>query len=177
MILLLRRVVATVGLLSLFSLFVLADDQENLDQPTAKQLQMKACGSKEDELDYETRTDKSDHPTPPAPTDKALVYVLRPSMFGNRVQSKLAVDGEWKGVNRGNNYFYFTLEPAEHLFCSVAENHSVLKLKVEAGQTYYLQPHVRMGIAKARNELGVLSDEEGKAKLAHARLSVWEARR
>ncbi|MBZ5684784.1 MAG: hypothetical protein LAP86_07095 [Acidobacteriia bacterium] len=49
--------------------------------------------------------------------------------------TKLAVDGDWKGVNRGNNYFYFTLEPGEHYFCSAAENHSVLTLKVEAGKT------------------------------------------
>ena len=93
--------------------------------------------------------------------------------MGNKVQTKLAVDGDWKGVNRGDNYFYFTLEPGEHYFCSVAENHSLLTLKVEAGKTYYVQQHIHMGVMKARNEIEPMAEEEGKTKLAKAHLTTW----
>jgi hypothetical protein len=79
-------------------------------------------------------------------------------------------------VNRGNNYFFFTLDPGEHYFCSKAENHSVLKLKVEAGKTYFVQQHVRMGMMKARNKIEPMTDEEGKAKLATAHLSTWQVK-
>jgi hypothetical protein len=89
-------------------------------------------------------TDKTQHPTPEPPPDKALIYVLRPTMMGNKLQTKLSVDQRWVGVNRGNNYFFFTFDPGEHYFCSTAENRSVLALKVEAGKTYYLQQHVRI---------------------------------
>ena len=42
-------------------------------------------------------------------------------------------------VNRVNNYFYFTLEPGPHYFCSQeSDTQSLLSLVVEAGKTYYL---------------------------------------
>ena len=79
-----------------------------------KELREKACGT--ESVNYETSTDKKQHPTPEAPSDKALIYVMRPTMIGFKIDSKLAVDGEWMGVNRGKTYFYFTLEPGEHFF-------------------------------------------------------------
>ena len=160
---------------ALVSMFLLPIVVAAQDEPS-RELEQKACGPKDKEVKYVADTDKSRHPTPDQPADKALVYVLRPSMMGNKVQTKLAVDGDWKGVNRGNNYFYFTLEPGEHYFCSAAENHSLLTLKVEAGKTYYVQQHIRMGVMKARNEIEAMDDGEGKSKLASAHLSTWEVK-
>jgi Protein of unknown function (DUF2846) len=172
---LLRQCIAAVVVLS-FTLPAIADDKENSEEQVSKEMELKACGPKEKEVDYKAGTDKSQHPTPAQPADKVLIYVIRPSMIGNKIQSKLAVDGDWKGTNRGDNYFYFTLEPGEHYFCSAAENRSVLKLDVAAGKTYYLQQHVRMGVMKARNQLELMSEEEGKRKLADAHLSTWEVK-
>ncbi|MFZ0773930.1 MAG: DUF2846 domain-containing protein [Candidatus Sulfotelmatobacter sp.] len=168
-----RACIATVVVLS-FALPAIADDKEGSEEQVSKELELKACGPKEKEVNYKADTDKSQHPTPEQPADKALIYVIRPAMMGNKIQSKLAVDGEWKGTNRGNNCFSFTLDPGEHYFCSAAENHSVLKLDVTAGKTYYLQQHVRMGMMKASNKLDVMSEEEGKAKVAEAHPSTWE---
>jgi Protein of unknown function (DUF2846) len=154
-------------------MYLTADDKKNSEEPSSKELELKACGPKENEIDYSAATDKKQHPTPERPADKALIYVLRPSMMGMAIQIKLAVDGDWKGVNRGNNYFYFTLDPGEHLFCSVAENRSLLKLNVEAGKTYYLQQHVALGVTKARNKIELMTDEEGRKKAATANLSTW----
>lgn len=137
-----------------------------------KSLELRACGPKEKEINYVAGTDKSQHPTPDQPSDKALIYVLRPTMLGNKVQTKLAVDGEWKGVNRGNNYFYFTLEPGEHAFCSKAEDTSILTLMVEAGNTYFIQQHIEMGLLKARNSLELMKEDEGRAKLQKLHLAT-----
>src|SRR6476660_9563098 len=79
-------------------------DKDEVLTDTEKQIEAKACPSENTALD--AKTDKSSHPTPDAPADKALVYVVRPTMMGNKNQTKLAVDGHWVGVNRGNNYFY-----------------------------------------------------------------------
>ena len=136
-----------------------------------KELREKACGT--ESVNYETSTDKKQHPTPEAPSDKALIYVMRPTMIGFKIDSKLAVDGEWMGVNRGKTYFYFTLEPGEHFFCSESENQSYLALTVEAGRTYYLQQKVKAGIWKARTELVVMDENTGKKKLADVNLSVF----
>lgn len=148
-------------------------DKDELTEPNNKALELKACGPKEKEVNYAADTDKSKHPVAEPAADKAIVYVLRPSLMGNKVQTKLAVDGQWSGVNRGNNYFFFTLDPGEHYFCSQAENHSLLTLKVEAGKTYYLQQHVQMGVMKARNKLDIMTEEEGKKKLTDAHPSTW----
>jgi hypothetical protein len=146
------------------------------EEPEKKDLELKACGPKDKEVNFKADTDKSQHSTPAQPADKALIYVLRPSMMGNKIQSKLAVDGEWKGVNRGDNYFFFTLDPGEHFFCSLAENHSLLTLKVEAGKTYYVQQHIEMGFMKARNSIEPMTEEEGKKKLEKAHLATWSVK-
>ncbi len=108
-----------------------------------KELRLKACGT--EKVDYSAKTDKTQHPTPDAPSDKALIYVMRTTMIGYKIDSKVAVDGKWMGVNRGKTYFYFTVEPGERYFCSESENQDYLALTVEAGQTYYLQQQVEMG--------------------------------
>jgi len=143
------------------------------EEPDKKELELKACGPKD--IKHRASTDKKkERPTLGAPADKALVFVVRPTGYGRAVQTKLAVDREWKGVNRGNNYFFFTLDPGEHHFCSQAENRSVTSLQVEAGKTYFLQQKIRMGFNKARNRLEVLDEEEGRKALAKCHLSLSE---
>lgn len=142
------------------------------DKAKLKEMEQKACESLD--IHYKTDTDKSKHPTAEAPADKALIYVVRPTMWGNKVQTKLAVDGKFMGVNRGNNYFFFTLEPGEHYFCSQAENKSVMSLKVEAGKTYYLQQQIKMGFMKARTKIVAMNETEGKEALSKTHPSTWE---
>lgn len=149
--------------------------QTETDKATQEAMEKKACESLD--THYKTDTDKTQHPTPDAPADKALIYVVRPTMFGNKVQTKLAADGQFKGVNRGNNYFFFTLEPGQHYFCSQAENKSTLTLKVEAGKTYYLQQQIKMGFMKARTKLVAMSEAEGKEALGKCHPSSWEEKK
>jgi len=134
-----------------------------------------ACGTTE--INFTAQTDKKQHPTPQPEAGQSMVYVLRPSIMGAAVQTKLAINGEWKGVNRGNTYFYFTATPGEHLFCSKAENTSLLRLTLEPGKTYFIQQKVKMGAMKARNELAVMTEEEGRQKLEKLNLSVFEEKR
>jgi len=75
--------------------------------------------------------------------------------------------------NRVNNYFYFTLEPGPHYFCSQeSDTQSLLSLVVEAGKTYYLQQKMAMSA-----ELQLLDEEEGKQGLAKCKLSVFEEKK
>lgn len=137
-----------------------------------QELRLKACGT--EKVNYTAKTDKKQHPTPNAPTDKALIYVIRSAMIGYKIHSKLAVDGKWMGVNRGKTYFYFTLEPGEHYFCSESENQDYLALTVEAGKTYFLQQQVEVGLWKARTNLVVMTEEQGRKKLEDVNLSIFE---
>lgn len=162
-------------LVSLLAGVAFAGDDKDKDEekPDNKALQLKACGDKNKEVDFSADTDKDNHPMPEPSQGKAIVYVLRPTMMGNKIQTKLAVDGEWKGVNRGNNYFFFELEPGEHYICSQAENRDVMTLKVEAGKTYFLQQHISMGFMKARNSIDAMPEDKAKEKLPKLHLAVW----
>ena len=141
------------------------------DEDDDKALIAKACGSVE--VNYNHNTNKKEHPAPEPTPGQALVYIVRPTTYGAGIQTKVAVDGVWKGVNRGKNYFFFTLEPGEHYFCSKSENRSVTALKLEAGKTYYIQQKIRMGFNKARNRLEVIDEREGRKALQDSRLSTW----
>lgn len=136
-----------------------------------QELRLKACGT--ESVNYKVSTDKKQHPTPEPPADRALIYVMRTTILGYKIHSKLAVDGKWMGVNRGKTYFFFTLEPGEHFFCSEAENQDYLALTVEAGKTYYLKQRVEPGLWKARTDLAVIDEEKAKKELADVNLSVF----
>jgi hypothetical protein len=109
------------------------------------------------------------------PSDKAMVYVVRPTRYGAGYQTKLSMDGNWVGVNKGDSYFVFLADPGRHEFCSQAENASRLTLNLEAGKIYYLQQHVRTGMWKAQNELSQLDDSAGRLALGKCqRMIFWE---
>ena len=129
-----------------------------------------ACPARD--VGIRVETDKGSHPTPEPKEGKALVYVLRPAFVGFKIQTKLAVDGEWVGANRGRNYFFLDLDPGEHHFCSKAENRSSLALRLEAGKTYFIEQKIGMGLMKARNKLVLLSEGDGREKLAECHLAV-----
>ena len=172
-----RITAATLILACMTAAPIFCQTEKEAEEPaTSKERELKACGTKEKEVKYVADTDKTSHPTGEATADKALIYVMRTSMMGNKVQTKLAVDGEWKGVNRGHNYFFFTLPPGLHYFCDQAENRSVLVLTVEAGKTYYLEQQIHMGVMKARTDLVAMDEAEGQKKLPSMHPSTWEVK-
>ena len=146
-----------------------------LEKEKKQELRAKACGA--EYVKYKASTDKKQHPTPEAPADKALIYVMRTTILGFAIHSKLAVDGKWVGVNRGKTYFFFTLDPGEHYFCSEAENQDYLALTVEAGKTYYLKQRVEPGVWKARTDLAIIDEEKAKKELPDINLSVFELKK
>ena len=83
-------------------------------EESSKAIETKACGDKE--VNYSQKTVKNDHTMGVQSADKALIYVLRPTMLGMAIQTKLAADGDWKGVNRGNSYFFFSGGAGRALF-------------------------------------------------------------
>src|SRR5258708_45807 len=150
------------------TLAVAISQEPAAQQPAAES----ACGPSSEKLKNET--DKSNHPEPPVPQDKALIYVVRPTMMGNKVQTKFAVDGKWVGVNRGNNYFFVVLDPGPHRFCSQAENSESASLRTEAGKVYYFQQHVEMGFLKARTSLERINEDRGREAVTNCHLSITD---
>jgi len=170
-------VMLTAGAIVVSSALAHAQNKAAEDKAAKAALELKACGPKDQEVNFAADTDKKSHPTPEPSAGKGMIYVLRPTGVGGKVQTKLAVDGDWKGANRGNNYFFLELAPGDHDFCSQAENRSLMTVKVEAGKTYYIQQHVTMGFLKAGNSLEVMDDAVAKEKLAKLNLATWTVKK
>ena len=133
------------------------EQEEKSEKQGQKELEEKACGPEKQK--FWTKLDKTQHPAPEAPPDKALIYVLDPQAPGNvltrhqrDMESRVGVDGRWVGANFTGGYFFFTLEAGEHYFCSRGNvkrpwggsmGTYVLVLTVEAGRTYYLTQRAR----------------------------------
>ena len=105
------------------------------------------------------------HPLGEVQADNALIYVVRPTSMGFAIKSFFFCDDDLLGLNRGSSYFFAHVAPGKHVFWSKSENIDALELTVVAGKTYYLQQHVRMGGFRARTEVEVLGEAEGKAAL------------
>jgi hypothetical protein len=138
----------------------------------AKALEARACGTSDNEVNYDVKTDKDHHPTPDPEPGKALVYIYRSGLLAGAVQAKAAIDGKWIGANLGNNYFFVQLASGEHHICSKAENNSILTIDVEAGKTYYVRQEISIGTTKARNFAVLMDDEKGKKEMDKCHPSI-----
>lgn len=91
--------------------------------------------------------------------DKALVYILRPATTMPTKMWAFA-DETLLGVTKSDSYIYAYVSPGEHVFWSKAENINAIRMRVEAGKTYYIQQHVQLGVWKMAVELEVLDEPE-----------------
>ena len=141
---------------------------------TRQARELKACGAPDKEVNYTAETESTTHPNGVQTADKALIYIFRPHHAMTSFQSKVAVDGEWKGVNLNGTYFFLTLEPGLHYFCSEAKNRSLLILTAEAGKTYYIEQQVVFKPHFPVHNLFLLNESDGKSMLAVTTPSVWK---
>lgn len=104
------------------------------------------CGP--NEIQFDVKTDKKQHPKGELAPGKALVYI-----FDNRggvcigcIPARVGVDGTWIGANLKASYFFFSIAPGTHNLCSSGKgpfarvtNASLMAttFMAEAGQIYY----------------------------------------
>ncbi|MGH9712187.1 MAG: hypothetical protein ACRD5M_02690 [Candidatus Acidiferrales bacterium] len=87
--------------------------QTSADKAPGQPDSQDACGS--NGVHFKVQTNKKQHPTPPAPEGKAMVYVIQDQAVGT---TGFAMDGKWIGANDGSSYFFFSVDPGEHRVCS-----------------------------------------------------------
>jgi len=128
----------------------------------------KACGTSE--VNFSVKTDKAQHPAPEPEAGQAIVYFLRTGWSADQV--KVAMDGEWLGTNKGNNYFYINADPGTHYFC--AKNgiyYRVLALTLAPDKTYFLQS------GNTDFDFLAVTEADGREKLEKLNLSISEKKR
>jgi hypothetical protein len=89
-------------------------------------------------------------PTAGAPSEKALVYFMRPSGMGFAINFQIWDSDHFVGLSQAKSYFAYECDPGKHLFMGFAENKVAIEADLEAGKSYYIGTNVRMGAWKAR---------------------------
>lgn len=123
---------------------------------------------------------------------KALVYVIEDQKFSaiNDVTARVGLDGVWVGANRGDSYFFFSVEPGEHHLCTdwisgfLRDGRlvSLAPLTAEAGKTYFFRVRTSGGKGSiadnhwsadgASIDLDPVNSDQGKLLIASSALSV-----
>lgn len=91
---------------------------------------------------------------PAAESGSGTVIFFRPSKFvGAAVGFKVRENGQELGKLRNGKYFVLTVAPGVHQYEVHSEAKDILTLEVEAGQTYYVQGVLGIGIVAGRPNL------------------------
>lgn len=107
--------------------------------------------------------------------DQALIYILRPATtWPTKIWAY--ADKTFLGVTKSDSYIYAYVSPGEHLFWSKAENVNAIRMRVEAGKTYYIQQHVQPGMWKMAVELEVLQEPKAKELLEQCQYLTFTER-
>lgn len=83
-----------------------------------------AAGCGTDQVKFDVKTDKNQHPAPQPESGKALVYVFEhqkrdPDVIYLKSETiKIGLDGSWVGANHGQSYFFFPADPGDHRLCA-----------------------------------------------------------
>jgi hypothetical protein len=97
---------------------------------------------------------------------RAMIYVVRPSVFGGLIRFNVFVDNQEDasemGYTRGSQYIYFSVLPGQHHVFSKAENWADIYVTAKAGDVLYIRQDPQLGIVMAENSLYAMQDYEGK---------------
>jgi len=111
------------------------------------------CRLRPNEVHFDVKTDKKQHPTAQPDTGKALVYVIGDTWYDHAIHigtppTRFGVDGTWVGANGYKSYFFFPVEPGSHRLCTNVQSKHVGPIQsftaatsftAEAGKTYYFR--------------------------------------
>ena len=113
-----------------------------------------AAGCGPNDVHFDVKTDKKQHPTAQPDNGKALVYVIGDSWFDHAAihigtpPMRFGVDGTWVGANGYRSYFFFPVDAGDHHLCTnmqakfegqVKSSTAAISFTAEPGQTYYFR--------------------------------------
>jgi hypothetical protein len=120
-----------------------------------------AAGCGPNEIEFDVKTDKKQHPTSQPEAGKALVYVIGAAwsdyvaLHVGTPPTRFGIDGTWVGANGYRSYFFFPVEPGDHRLCTSAQSKiervvkystTAASFTAEAGKTYYFRTKTPPGV-------------------------------
>ena len=105
------------------------------------------------------------------PAEKALVYVVRPTLLGKPFGGTITANGEYVGITQGGMYVYAVLAPGEYkVKVTGQDKDSEIAVKLEGGKTYFIKQGVYPGLFKGLTSLTVLDNDAGRKALQECKL-------
>lgn len=89
----------------------------------------------------------------PAAAEATIIFFRPRKMMGAAIGFKVREDGKELGKLRNGSYFALKVAPGTHRYVVHSEAEDVLTMEVEAGETYYVQGSLGMGVVAGRPNL------------------------
>ena len=146
-----------------------------------------AAGCGPEQVNFEVKADKKQHPAPQPEAGQGLVYVFADvpgTNYGgiavHTVTTRVGLDGTWVGANNNHSYFFFAVSPGDHRLCtnwqsSLASRSKVaqaITLTAEAGKVYYFRIKMVFPENRVIMKLEPLDPAEGQLLVASSSLST-----
>ena len=108
--------------------------------------------------------------SPPA-EGMAGLYIYRNSYFGAALRKSVYVDDELIGRTAPMTYFYKEVEAGERKVSTQSEfGNNELIINTEAGQHYFIQQYIKLGVLVGGANIKLMSEEEGKKGVMECKL-------
>jgi hypothetical protein len=116
-----------------------------------------AAGCGADNVSFDVKVDKKQHPAPVAEAGKARLYVFEElktddtAILIGGVTTKVGLDGNWLGGNKDGGYVFFSVNPGDHRVCAawqssiegLARLASAASFTAQPGDVFYFRIKVR----------------------------------
>ncbi|MGA8307057.1 MAG: hypothetical protein WB723_15385 [Candidatus Acidiferrales bacterium] len=152
-----------------------------------------AAGCGANDVRFDVKTDKKQHPTGQPEAGRALVYVIGDSFCDHEsfhigtLPTRFGVDGTWVGANGYRSYFFFLVEPGEHRLCTnmqsklqrqVKSSTAATSFTAEAGKSYYFKTRTPdRPVANEEVKLVPVDPAEAQVLLANAAFSIFSVKK
>jgi hypothetical protein len=138
------------------------------------------------------KTDKMQHAAKEPGPGKAQVYVIgqgKPEGGEAMVTTRVGLDGNWVGANRGESYLSFAVEPGEHHLCVDWQSNlksrqrlsGAANLTAEAGKTYYFRTEVVLVQATESHDerlnIKTVDAADGMLMMSKSAQSSWKVKK
>ncbi|HET7106121.1 MAG TPA: hypothetical protein VFI38_04870 [Candidatus Acidoferrum sp.] len=150
-----------------------------------------APGCGKDDVKFDVKTDKSQHPFPKPDPGKALVFLLQDDtdfLSSPRPTTRFGLDGAWIGATHSSSYFYVSLDPGVHHLCAAwqsfvglttGQKTAAAQVNAAAGGIYFfvvrnhaMQEHVPAGM-----KLRPLDPDEAQLLMSKYAISTFSAKK
>jgi len=152
-----------------------------------------AAGCGANEIHFDVKTDKKQHPTAQPEAGKALVYVIGAAWSDYAAvhigtpPTRFGIDGTWVGANGYRSYFFFPVEPGDHRLCTgvqskfervVKSSLAATSFTAEAGKTYYFRTKTPIDAGSLRTiKLVPVDPAEAQLWLARTAFSTFSPKK